>query len=53
MAQKSKSPKGDKSKSALKKKNARRVAKARVTADILSNLPDGVTYSPLSEETPS
>lgn len=36
-----------------KKRNQRRVTKARVTADLLRNLPDGVTHVPESDETNS
>ena len=32
------------------KKNAKRVAKARITADFLRNLPEGVKHCPESKE---
>ena len=35
---------------AMRKRNQRRVTKARVTADLLRSLPEGVTYSPDSDE---
>ena len=34
------------SSNSLKRKNKKRVKKARLTADFLKNLPDGVTYNP-------
>ena len=41
---------GRRGSSSVKKRNSRRVQKARLTADFLRNLPAGVTYSPLSNE---
>jgi hypothetical protein len=34
----------------VKKRNQRRVTKSRITADLLRNLPDGVTHHPESDD---
>ena len=36
--------------SALKRKNKKRVQKARITADFLKSLPEGVTYVPENQD---